>query len=547
MKIRAQVAMVMALDKCIGCHTCSVTCKNVWTNRPGAEYMWFNNVETKPGVGYPKEWENQKKWRGGWVLKKGRLKLSAGGRWAKLFQIFYNPDLPTVDDYYEPFTYDYENLIRSPERNNQPVARPRSEVTGKPMEIRWGPNWEDDLSGAPETAGKDPNLQGMEHDILFEYEQSFLLYLPRICEHCLNPSCVASCPSGAIYKREEDGIVLVDEENCRGWRFCVTGCPYKKIYFNWRTHKAEKCTFCYPRIEVGLSTICSETCPGRLRYLGVLLYDADRVETAASVEDPRRLVESQLSLFLDPSDPKVERQALDDGVPPDWVDAAKRSPVYKLCVEWGIALPLQPQFRTLPMVWYVPPLSPLLNRVDPTSATADPRVIFPAIEAMRIPVQYLANLLAAGDAELVRRVLRKLVGLRTYMRSVNLGIDPNADALRAAGLSIDEARGMFRLLSIAPYDERYVIPTSHRERNENIYRTQGVQGLPFAERQFRAEAFHRLPYEDPPAMTTCPVGACGGCSNAGPISEPVRRAPRPALIQIEPEEGGPFGTPKPHP
>ncbi len=70
MKIRAQIGMVLNLDKCIGCHTCSVTCKNVWTNREGVEYAWFNNVETKPGIGFPKEWENQKKWNGGWVRKK---------------------------------------------------------------------------------------------------------------------------------------------------------------------------------------------------------------------------------------------------------------------------------------------------------------------------------------------------------------------------------------------------------------------------------------------------------------------------------------------
>ena len=89
-----------------------------------------------------------------------------------------------------------------------------------------------------------------------------MFYLPRICEHCLNPSCVASCPSGAMYKREEDGIVLVDQDRCRGWRFCVSGCPYKKVYFNHRTGKAEKCTLCFPRIEAGQPTICSETCVG---------------------------------------------------------------------------------------------------------------------------------------------------------------------------------------------------------------------------------------------------------------------------------------------
>ena len=59
MKVMAQVAMVMNLDKCIGCHTCSVTCKQAWTNREGTEYMWFNNVETRPGVGYPRTWEDQ--------------------------------------------------------------------------------------------------------------------------------------------------------------------------------------------------------------------------------------------------------------------------------------------------------------------------------------------------------------------------------------------------------------------------------------------------------------------------------------------------------
>ena len=67
MKIRAQIGMVLNLDKCIGCHTCSVTCKNVWTSRPGVEYAWFNNVETKPGIGYPKEWETRTSWNGGWA------------------------------------------------------------------------------------------------------------------------------------------------------------------------------------------------------------------------------------------------------------------------------------------------------------------------------------------------------------------------------------------------------------------------------------------------------------------------------------------------
>ena len=137
-----------------------------------------------------------------------------------------------------------------------------------------------------------------------EFEQVFMFYLPRICEHCLNPSCVASCPSGAMYKREEDGIVLVDQDRCRGWRFCVSGCPYKKVYFNHRTGKAEKCTFCFPRIEAGQPTICSETCVGRLRYLGLILYDADKVLGAAATPGEQDLYQAQLDVFLDPHDPR---------------------------------------------------------------------------------------------------------------------------------------------------------------------------------------------------------------------------------------------------
>ncbi len=99
MKIRAQIGMVLNLDKCIGCHTCSVTCKNVWTNRPGLEYVWFNNVETKPGIGYPKQWEDQAKWKGGWQARRGKLKLKRGFRLTVLSSIFYNSKQPGVLDY----------------------------------------------------------------------------------------------------------------------------------------------------------------------------------------------------------------------------------------------------------------------------------------------------------------------------------------------------------------------------------------------------------------------------------------------------------------
>ena len=328
MKIRAQIAMVLNLDKCIGCHTCSVTCKNVWTSREGMEYAWFNNVETKPGIGYPKDWENQKRWNGGWRRKEnGKIEPRIGAKWRVLANIFANPDLPEIDDYYEPFTFDYEHLQKAPEMPAFPTARPRSLITGERMEkIEWGPNWEEILGGEFAKRSQDYNFEGVQKDIYGQFENTFMMYLPRLCEHCLNPACVAACPSGAIYKREEDGIVLIDQDKCRGWRMCVSGCPYKKIYYNWSSGKSEKCIFCYPRIEAGQPTVCSETCVGRIRYLGVVLYDADRIEDAASAADEQDLYEAQLGIFLNPNDPAVIEQARFDGIAENWLEAARRSP-----------------------------------------------------------------------------------------------------------------------------------------------------------------------------------------------------------------------------
>ena len=399
MKIRAQIAMVLNLDKCIGCHTCSVTCKNVWTNREGMEYAWFNNVETKPGIGYPKDWENQERWNGGWRRKKnGKIEPKIGGKWRVLAKIFANPDLPEIDDYYEPFTFDYEHLQKAPEMQAFPTARPRSLITGERMEkIEWGPNWEEILGGEFAKRSADYNFEGVQKEIYGQFENTFMMYLPRLCEHCLNPACVAACPSGAIYKREEDGIVLIDQDKCRGWRMCVSGCPYKKIYYNWSSGKSEKCIFCYPRIEAGQPTVCSETCVGRIRYLGVVLYDADGIEKAASVEDEKDLYEAQLDIFLDPNDPSVIAQARADGVPDAWLEAAKKSPVWKMAMEWKVAFPLHPEYRTLPMVWYVPPLSPIQSAAEAGKMGSDGAM--PDVRSLRIPLKYLANLLTAGDEE----------------------------------------------------------------------------------------------------------------------------------------------------
>ncbi|MBK9477007.1 MAG: nitrate reductase subunit beta [Tetrasphaera sp.] len=466
MRVMAQLAMVMNLDKCIGCHTCSVTCKQAWTNRTGMEYVWFNNVETRPGLGYPRRYEDQELWQGGWVRKpNGRLALKAGGRFKKLVNIFSNPRLPGIEDYYEPWTYDYETLLNAPQQSTFPVARPYSLITGKPMNVTWSANWDDDLGGAVEHGPKDVMLKGIEDKVKFEFEKTFMFYLPRICEHCLNPSCAASCPSGAIYKRSEDGIVLVDQDACRGWRMCISGCPYKKIYFNHKTGKAEKCTFCYPRVEVGIPTVCSETCVGRLRYIGIMLYDADAVLAAASVEDDHELYQAQLGCFLDPNDLEVARQAEVAGIPGDWIEAARRSPVRRLILDYKVALPLHPEYRTMPMVWYIPPLSPVVDVVKDTGHDAEDRDnLFAAIDTLRIPVEYLANLFTAGDIEPVNDVLKKLAAMRSYMRDLNLGRDPRPDIPASVGMGEEDLYEMFRLLAIAKYADRYVIPTAHAEQ-----------------------------------------------------------------------------------
>jgi len=478
MKVRAQIGMVLNLDKCIGCHTCSVTCKNVWTSREGVEYAWFNNVETKPGVGYPREWENQKRWNGGWERTRGgKLQPKMGPKWRILAKIFANPDLPEIDDYYEPFDFDYAHLQTAPEMQAFPTARPRSQISGQRMEkIEWGPNWEEILGGEFEKRSKDANFENVQKDIYGQFENTFMMYLPRLCEHCLNPTCVAACPSGAIYKREEDGIVLIDQDKCRGWRMCVSACPYKKIYYNWSSGKSEKCTFCYPRIEVGQPTVCSETCVGRIRYLGVILYDADRIEQAASV-DEKDLYDAQLGVFLNPHDPAVIAQARADGVPEAWIEAARRSPVYKMAMEWKVAFPLHPEYRTLPMVWYVPPLSPIQSAAAMGAIEHDG--VMPDVRSLRIPVKYLANMLTAGEEAPVVTALERMLAMRSYMRAKTIdGVIDHGVAERV-GLTAAAIDEMYQIMAIANYEDRFVIPTTHREGAEDAYQLRGSCGFSF--------------------------------------------------------------------
>jgi nitrate reductase beta subunit len=520
MNIRAQIGMVLNLDKCIGCHTCSITCKNVWTSREGVEYAWFNNVESKPGIGYPKDWENQKRWNGGWKRVgngKGELVPRIGGKWRVLANIFANPDLPVIDDYYEPFNFDYQRLHNAPESRAQPTAKPYSAITGKPMDkIEWGPNWEEILGTEFSKRSKDYNFQDVQKEVYGQFENTFLMYLPRLCEHCLNPACVASCPSGAIYKREEDGIVLIDQDKCRGWRMCISGCPYKKIYYNWQSGKSEKCIFCYPRIEAGQPTVCSETCVGRIRYLGVLLYDADKIKAAASVASEKDLYQAQLDMFLDPFDPQVIQTAREQGVPDSWLEAAKDSPVYKMAMDWKVAFPLHPEYRTLPMVWYIPPLSPIQSAADVGKVGMEG--LIPDVDSLRIPVRYLANLLTAGDERPVTAALKRMLAMRVFKRRQRVDGVTDTSVLDQVGLTQDRVEDMYRVMAIANYEDRFVVPTGHREVVPDPYGTRSGCGFTFGDgcnthgvsrgNLFGSKSPERRKFALPPGAST--TGGSGG-------------------------------------
>jgi nitrate reductase beta subunit len=460
--------MVFHLDKCIGCHTCSIACKNVWTDREGTEYMWWNNVETKPGTGYPTKWEDQESYKGGWKTDGKDVELRSTSKRKIVPNIFHNPSQPSLDDYYEPWTYDYSELFNAPEGDDQPVARPVSMITGEPIEVEAGPNWDDDLGGSEVYAANDPNLDALtpqQEQQMKAIERMVMFYLPRICNHCLNPSCVASCPSGAMYKRGEDGIVLINQDRCRAWRSCVSACPYKKTYYNWSTGKSEKCILCFPRLESGEAPACFHSCVGRIRYLGNVLYDADRIKAAALRPDDE-LVEAQRDTILDPNDPAVIEAAKACGIPDGIIESAQKSPVYRFAKEWKLGLPLHVEYRTFPMLFYVPPLLPVMSVSEGDLVRSDVDELFADIEKARAPISYLGSLFSAGNEGKVRYALKKQLAVRIWRRHVTVGdVTETAarTALNEADCTPEQADEIYRLSALATWDDRFVIPPFQRE------------------------------------------------------------------------------------
>ncbi len=281
---KRQVAMVMDLNKCLGCQTCTVACKTLWTRNEGMKPMLWNTVNTQPGQGTPHNWE----------------KMGGGFRDG----VAQPGHRPSVEEFGKAWDFNYKEAIHG----GEPGIR-LAPLGGEPGQ---GPNHDEDIGAGT-------------------YPDNYFFYLPRLCNHCTHPACLEACPRKAIEKREKDGIVLVDEDRCKGYRFCQEACPYKKIYFNEVRGIAQKCIFCFPRLDQGVVNACARQCPGRLRFVG----------------------------YLDDAE----------------------GPIHKLVHKFGVALPLHPEYGTAPNVYYVPPLSPYKHDAE-GNPTGD----------MQIPLEYLESL-----------------------------------------------------------------------------------------------------------------------------------------------------------
>jgi nitrate reductase beta subunit len=261
---KKQFAAVFDVNKCIACQTCTLACKTTWTSGKGQEYMLWNNVETKPYGSYPLAYD----------LK--LLEMLNGGEW-------------------KGGRYEGQTIFES--------APAGERVLG------WRPEEQD---YAFPNVGEDDCAGQVDHGASLAVPHlSWFFYLARICNHCTYPACLAACPRGSIYKRPEDGIVLVDQSRCRGYQECVRGCPYKKVFFNPMTGTSEKCIACFPKIEQGIQPQCFVNCIGKIRLAGWI------------------------------STPQQAR--------PD-------NPIDYLVHIRKVALPLFPQFGLEPNVYYIPPI-----------------------------------------------------------------------------------------------------------------------------------------------------------------------------------------------
>jgi nitrate reductase beta subunit len=161
-----------------------------------------------------------------------------------------------------------------------------------------------------------------------------------------------------------------------------------------------------------------------------------------------------------------------DGIDDGWLDAAQRSPLYKFVKEWGMAFPLHPEYRTEAMMFYVPPLSPVMSTIENNLVKLDlPEErrdfeLLDELEKARLPLEYLANLFTVGDVEPIKRVLKSMLAVRTYKRrqSVDGTIDElTLEMLAEAGLTENEAEAIYQMTTTPTMEDRFVMPPYHRE------------------------------------------------------------------------------------
>ncbi len=299
-----QFAFVFNINRCIGCQTCTMACKSTWTFSKGQELMWWNNVETKPYGGYPQFWDVK-------LLQMLHEADPEGQKWNA--KVAGKPDTGPYG------RFDGKTIFEAAATLQDPKG-PQRVLGYLPTDREWtAPNIYEETA-----AGRVRGPNDWTESASLPEHKVWLFHLARICNHCTYPGCLAACPRQAIYKRREDGIVLIDQSRCRGYRKCVEACPYKKAMYQPVTRVSEKCVACYPRIEGKDDTItpdgepietrCMSACVGKIRMQGLV-------------------------------------QTTKDG---QWA-VNPENPLYFMIRERRVALPLYPQFGTEPNGYYIPP------------------------------------------------------------------------------------------------------------------------------------------------------------------------------------------------
>ena len=300
---KRQFAFVFNINRCINCQTCTMACRSTWTFSEGQEHMWWNNVETKPFGGYPHNWDAR-------LL--GMLdEVNPGGQvWS-----------PRKDKSHEaPYGRFEGKTVFEAALGYSGSDGPKVALGYLPSAEEWeAPNIHEETA-----VGNAWNGTRFGSSVQLPDHKVWYFYLARLCNHCTYPGCLAACPRQAIYKRPEDGIVLIDQKRCRGYQKCVEACPYKKSIYRPNTGTSEKCVGCYPRIEgkdpllspngEPAETRCMTACVGKIRLQGLVRID----ENGKWAKEPA-------------------------------------NPIYYLVRERKVALPLYPQFGTEPNGFYIPP------------------------------------------------------------------------------------------------------------------------------------------------------------------------------------------------